>query len=492
MVSTREGLLSQRYLPASVAIYTTVALVAFEGTAVAAALPQVAGDLGRLDLLPWVITIFLFASGVSTVMAGPLIDALGTGRVFRWAVTVFTISGFAAGFAPSMHVLIGIRLVQGAGGGLIVAVGLAAVSLVYPSELAGRAFAANSTVWGVMGAAAPAIAALLLTVASWRWIFFVNLPLGLVSLIAGRKVLPGPAAGGRARLDPLGSILIATFTLSTLLAVDRLSPTSLAWAGLAIAAMASYIWHARRAARPVVKPEHVFGLPYSMIGLTVAAMITAAFASNTYVTLYVSAGRGAGPTLTAWSVFFFTVGWTIGANVSSRLLDRRAESSVMQLGTWFTAPGLVLTAVMVQLDGPLPLVFAGLMSAGLGIGLATNAGLTLLRAVTPAEQIGRAASAHQFIRNQGFTLGSALGGSVLLFSVGSRLGTVEPVQRLLSGDDLSVSGEVSRAVAGGYRNTLVVAVVIAVLSAVPIRVLRNHLAEARAAADLRRAERSSR
>jgi MFS family permease len=485
-VSTREGLLSRRYLPASIAIYTTVSLVAFEGTAVAAALPQMAGELGRLDLLPWVITGFLFASGVSTVMAGPLVDALGTATVFRWAVSVFTIAGLAAGFAPSMSALIAIRLVQGAGGGLIVAVAIAAVSLVFPANMTGRAFAANSTVWGVMGAAAPGIAALLLTVASWRWIFFINLPLGLISLIAGWRVLPPPTVRGKARLDLVGSTLIATFTLSTLMAVDRLSLTSLAWGGLAAAALAGYIWHAGRAERPVVRPEHVFRLPYSMLGLTVTAMITAAFASNTYVTLYVSAARGAGPTLTAWSVFFFTIGWTIGANTSSRLLDSRAESTVMRSGTFFTTPGLALAAVAVTFDWPLAVIFVGLMSAGVGIGLSTNAALTLLRALTPADQIGRAGSAHQFIRNQGFTLGSALGGSVLLFTVGARLGTIEPVQRLLSGDDLAVSDRVAGAVSGGYATTLFVAVSISALAAIPIRVLRRHLTEARSAADLRR------
>lgn len=486
-MSTREGLLSKRYLPASIAIYTTVSLVAFEGTAVAAALPQLAGDLGRLDLLPWVITAFLFASGVSTVLAGPLIDALGTATVFRWAVGVFTVAGFAAGLATSMPMLIAIRLVQGAGGGFIVAVGLAAVSLVYPPELAGRAFAANSTVWGVMGAAAPAIAAVLLTVASWRWIFFVNLPLGAVSLIAGRNVLPPPADRHPPRLDLVGSLMVATFTLSTLLAVDRLSIMSALWAAIAIGALLTYVWHARRVDRPVVRPEHVFRLPYSALGLTVTAMITAAFASNTYVTLYVSTARGAGPTLTAWSVFFFTIGWTIGANVSSRLLDRRAETTVMRLGIFFTTPGLALTAVAAWFELPLPVMFAGLMAGGLGIGLSTNAGLTLLRALTPADQIGRAASAHQFTRNQGFTLGSALGGSVLLFVVGSKLGTIEPVQRLLSGDDLTVGSDVSQAVSVAYATTVSVAVAISLLAVIPIAMLRRHLATARAEADRRRA-----
>jgi len=488
-VSAQGGLLSRRFLGASIAIYTTVALVAFEGTAIAAALPQVAGDLGRLDLLPWIVTAYLFASGVATVMAGPLIDSMGTGRVFVWAVLVFTIAGFSAGLAPSMPALVAIRLVQGFGGGLIIAVGISAVSLVYPAELTGRAFAANSTVWGVMGAAAPAIAALLLAVASWRWIFFINLPLGAVALIAGRRVLPGPTEGEGAKFDPLGSILVAGFTLSTLLAVDRLSARSVWWMGVAGLSIVAYLWHARRTPRPVIRTDHVFHLPYSMLGLSVAALIGGAFAANTYLTLYVSAGKGAGPTMTAWSVFFFTIGWTIGANASSRLLDTRAESTVMRLGTRFTIPGLAIAAAAARLDLVLPFLLAGLWAAGFGIGLSTNAGLTLLRAVTPPGQIGRASSAHQFIRNQGFTLGSALGGSVLLFSVGRTLGTVEPVQRLLAGDDLSVSEGVADAVKNGYTWTLVVAAVLSLGALIPIQILRRHLAAARADADASRPHR---
>jgi MFS family permease len=478
-----QGILSPAYLRASIAIYTTVALVAFEGTAVAAALPQVTGDLGQLELLPWVVTVFLFASGVATVMAGTVVDALGTARVFRWAVLIFSIAGFIAGFAPSMPALIAIRFVQGAGGGMVVAVGLAATSLVYPGTLSGRAFAANSTVWGVMGAAAPAIAAVMLSVASWRWIFFINLPLGAIALIAGWRALPGPKSDQALRLDPAGSVLVAIFTVATLLAVDELSAWSAVWLAVAALSIVLYRKHARRVDRPVVRPEHVFRLPYSMLGLVVAAMITAAFAANVYVTLYVSAGRGAGPTLTAWSVFFFTIGWTLGANTSSRLLDRMAESSVIRLGAMITAPGLAVATVAVWLEAPLPFVFFGLLCGGVGIGLSTNAALTLLRSVTPEDQIGRAAAAHQFIRNQGFTLGSAMGGSVLLFVVGSRLGTVEPVQQLLAGEGPAPGPEVAGSVVAGYATTLLVGLVISLLSVIPVTSLRRHLAAARAVAD---------
>ena len=154
------SVLSRDLLPASIAIFATAALASL---GVAAALPDIAADLGNVSLIPWVITAFLVTSSLATVVAGPFIDAVGVSRMFRLAITMFATMGFAAAFAPSMEVLIALRVLQGAGAGLILATGTAAISLVYPQALVGRAFAANATVWGVMGVAGPAVAALILT-----------------------------------------------------------------------------------------------------------------------------------------------------------------------------------------------------------------------------------------------------------------------------------------------------------------------------------------
>jgi MFS family permease len=146
-----RSILSRQFLPAAVAIFTTVAIVAFEGLAVTAALPELTADLGQVRLLPWVITAFLVSSGVMTAIAGSFIDSLGTSTVFRWATIAFAVSSLAAAWATSMPFLVAARVLQGASGGAIISVGVAAVALVYPSHLMGRAFAANSNVWGVLG-----------------------------------------------------------------------------------------------------------------------------------------------------------------------------------------------------------------------------------------------------------------------------------------------------------------------------------------------------
>ncbi|MGI9609545.1 MAG: MFS transporter, partial [Acidimicrobiia bacterium] len=324
------GLLSPDYRKVSFAIYLGVALVAFEGTAIAAALPQLAADLGRIDLLPWIITAYLFASGLSTIVSGPLVDAIGSRRVFVTGTAIFALSGFAAGLSNSIFILIVLRLIQGAASGGLLAGSISAVNLAYPSSLVPRAFAANSTVWGLMGAAAPALAALLLNIASWRWIFFVNLPLGLMCVMAARDTFPERQEGAESlRLDWVGAGLAGVITLSTIAAVDELGYRSLLLVGVVIAAGALFTMHARRRPQPVLKLEHIAGFPFRDLGLTPTLMIASAFATNIYITLYVSAGRGWSADAAAWAVLFFIVGWTSGANLSSVIQGRMPEVDVM-------------------------------------------------------------------------------------------------------------------------------------------------------------------
>lgn len=473
------GLLSPAHRNLSIAIYTTIALIAFEGTSVAAALPELAADLGDVGRLPWVITAFLFALGLSTLVAGPLVDALGSRTLFFWSALGFAGTGFAAGLAPTLDTLIAIRLAQGATSGVLFAATLAAVNLGFPSGLTARAFAANSTIWGAMGAAAPAIAAVMLSVASWRWIFFVNLPLGAVAVIAGRRAMPERQADAEPlSIDVRGAAFAAVFTLSSIAAVDQLGARSIAFAAVAAISVAGYVWHARRAERPVVALRHITAQPFRSLAVVPSLMLTAAFTTNIYVTVYVAAGRDVSNGVAAFSVLFFTLGWTIGANTSSVLTNRMSPESVMSVGLATAIAGTSVVVAGVGLDGPLPVAFAGLLALGIGIGLTTNASLVILRAATPPAQIGRASAANQFARSQGFTLGAAAGGAILLFVVDRRLGSVDPIRRLLAGDDLDTKtftdAAVAEAVRAGFSAATVTSLVIMVAAIPSMRSLHRH------------------
>ena len=474
------GVLSRPLLPASIAIFTTTALVAFEALAVTAAIPELAADLGGVALLPWVITGYILTSSVSTVIAGPLVDGIGARIVFRWAVGIFVVASVGAAIAPSMPLLVGARVVQGAGAGLISAVGLAAVGLVYPARLVSRAFAANATVWGAMGVAGPGIAAALLTTLNWRWIFLVSVPLGLLALAAGWRVLPGPAGERQVSIDWRGVLLLTLFSIAMVIGVDRLDGWSAAAFVVLLIVGAAYWRHAKRADSPVLRLEHLARQPYLGLALGIGLLLAGAIAAETYVPLYVRGARGAGPALTAWSVLFFTVGWTVGANVAGRLADRVPETSLTMSGFVVTVPALVGLWLAASAEAPLWIVFLLLTLAGTGVGSATNAGLTLLRAATEDQNLGRATAAHQFARSQGFAIGPALGGALILTVVARRVGDVEQVQSMLTGSADGIAGQTSLAIGDGFALAALVGAVIAALGVGPIVGLRKSLAEKRA------------
>jgi MFS family permease len=476
-----SGVLSRQLLPASIAIFTAVALVAFEGLAVAAALPELAAELGGVALLPWTITGFLLTSGIATAVSGPLVDGVGTRTMFRWAVAIFVTASVAAAFAPTMPIMILSRIVQGAGGGMISAVGIAAVGLVYPPHLVSRAFAANATVWGVMGVAAPAIAALMLTVLDWRWIFLVNLPLGLAALAAGWRVLPGPAGQRDRRVDWRGATLVGSITISLAMAVDRLDWTSLLWLTWVVAGAWLYYRHARRHEAPIVWLEHLIRQPYSGLALGIGLLVAGAIAAEVYIPLYVRGVLGAGPALTAWSVLFFTLGWTTGANISGRLTRRIAESALTVSGFGITVPALVIIWLAVTFGLPSAVVFGCLYLAGTGVGISTNSGLTLLRTATPDDQLGRATAAHQVARAQGFTIGAALGGSVILLAVSRVVPDLETVRQLLAGETAEITVVAAQGIADGFGLTALVGAFVVAAGLPAVLRLRRHLAPARIA-----------
>lgn len=476
-----RSVLSRELLPASLAIFSTAALASFEALGVAAALPDIAADLGNVSLLPWVITGYLLTSSLATVVAGPFIDSVGVARMFRLAVVIFASTGFAIALAPSMEVMVALRSLQGVGGGLILATGTSAISLIYPGHLVSRAFAANATVWGVMAVAGPAVAALILTFLSWHWIFYINLPLGLLALYAGWKVMPGPQGEPTGRFDLVGAILLTVLTVATLLAVDALDLISLAWLAVAIAALIAYVRHARASAHPIVRLDHITPQPFRGLALSTALLLTGTMAMSTYIPLYVRAGLEGSPALTAWSVLPLTLGWTCGAIASSRMADRKSESFIVLVGFLVGIPSLALALMGITFNVSIYLKYVVFFTAGLGVGMATNAALTLLRTFAPAAQTGRVISAHLFARNQGFTFGSALGGAVLLFVVTLQLGDLAQVRELISSATGSGPPGAAAAVQRGFAAAVAVGLGTAIIGLFAALRLRRSLAAARVA-----------
>lgn len=461
-----RSILSRDLLPASVAIYTTVAIVAFEGLAVTAALPDLAAELGQVTLLPWVITAFLLASGVATAVAGSFIDSLGVAGVFRWATLAFALSSLAAAAAPSMPLLVAARVFQGASGGALVSVGIGAVALVYPPRLMGRAFAANSNVWGVLGFASPGLAALVLEIGSWRWIFLLMVPICCVALVAGWGTLPGPVEPRPLKVDwpSVGLLVVAVGAL--LGAVSSLSWGSLGMLAVSLVAGVGLWRRMGSDGSTLLDRRFIAGYPYRDLALVSALTLVAAMGVSGYLPVYVRGVRGGSLSAAAWSVLWFTIGWTVAANIAGRVTDRISERTVLRIGALAGVPAMAAALAAIWWSLPLPVLYGTYFLLGMGVGAVTNACLQLVRLAVADRQAGRATSAHAFTRTLGMSVGAGLGGGLILATVANMVGDASAVRAALAGEGSDLAGEGVRALGRGFAVAHLAALVLMVVAAI--------------------------
>jgi MFS family permease len=317
-------------------------------------------------------------------------------------------------------------------------VALAAVGLAYPNRLRPRAFAANSLVWGAMGFGGPVVTAGLLSVAGWRMIFIVQLPITALALAAGWRTLPSTRAKPqRIVLDLRGIALVTALVAASLFAVSQIG---VGWwmAGLgtvaAIAFGAAYWAHSGRVTEPLVARTHITRFPLKRVHITSGLVLIAGLAADNYLPLYMQTTRGRSESFAAFTVIFLTVGWSVAAVVVSRLLERWQEADMILIGSFVMLPAIALGGLSIAFGWPLPLIFLAFFSMGVSIGFVSTSGLTLLQSSADDTEMGRVNSAHQFVRTLCITYGVAIGGAILLLVVDRQTGDVEAVRDALGGD----------------------------------------------------------
>lgn len=437
---------------------TAIAVAAYNNLSVSAALPAIGDDLGNLALLPWIVTIELITAAIAVLAVGPILDSAGTQTVFRWSLVAFTITCVLCAFAPNITTLIVARGLQGLASGAIIANVMTAVGLGVPEALRPRSYAVTSSVWGIMGVGGPAIAAVVLTFTSWSWIFLINLPVAAFAAVVGWNAFPGPTDESKAApADRRGLSIVVAFTLLSLGALSSF----VWWTPIAVAVSAVLVWlyvrHEPNVEPPLLRMRHIVSPAFRTLHATAFLVVMSGIAANTFLPVYVKGARGASTAEAAFAIVFLTVGWTVGAFVSSRISELRSgEDAMVSFAAVFTASATV-AAIAVWLELPLWVVFAAFTTLGSGIGGVSNSGLGVLQTKAVPKEMGRVNSAHQFIRTLGFTYGAALGGAVLFGVVDARLGDVEIVRSLLGDDDVVVDAEIVDALATGFAWSMTLA-----------------------------------
>jgi len=394
-------------------------LAALDQTIVATALPTIAGDLHGLSHLSWVVTAYLLASTVSTPLWGKLGDLYGRKVFFEAAIVIFLIGSALCGLAHSMLMLIAFRAVQGIGGGGLLTGAQTIVADVVPARDRGRYQGLFGSVFGVTSVIGPLIGGFFVDNLSWRWVFYVNLPVGAVALAVVAVVLPGQLRRAQHRIDYLGTALLAGAATSLVL-LTSLGGTTYPWSsapifilgGLAVVLGAAFIWAESRAAEPVV-PLHLFRnrvfSAASGIGFVVGFAL---FGAISYLPQYMQIVKGVSPTVSGLRLLPLMVGLLTTSIVSGRLVSRWGRYRIFPIiGTATMTVGLYLLSHLgVTTSVWLSSLYMLVLGAGIGLSLQVLV-VAVQNAVSYAD-LGAATGGATFFRSIGGSFGTATFGAV--------------------------------------------------------------------------------
>lgn len=354
------------------ALVAGMILAALDQTIVSSALTSIVDDLGDASRLSWIVTGYLLAMAVSTMIQGKLGDLYGRRTMFRIAIVVFMVASLASGLATSVEVLVASRALQGVGAGGLIVLGNGIIGDVVSPRSRGRYEALLSTCFGTAAAAGPLLGGFLSDHLSWRWIFHLNVPVALAALVVASRVLP-PSPRRRGTLDGPGMALtgaiLATLVLAATWADDALWPTLPILAVVVTVLSAALVRVERRAVEPVLPPTllrlRTFQLSMGLAAITGMAM----FATITYLPLYLQAAARMSATTAGLTVASLMVGITAGNTVLGRRLSRTGRYRSLPIaGTSLLVVSFVLLALLGTGTSLWhPLVAMGLVGIGQGL-----------------------------------------------------------------------------------------------------------------------------
>ena len=405
-------------------VMLSVGLVALDSTILATAVPAIVDDLGGFAQFPWLFSIFLLAQAVSVPIFAKLSDQFGRKPVMLFGVGAFVLGSIGCGLAWGMPALIAFRAVQGLGAGAVLPMSMTIIGDLY--SVAERATVQGyvASVWAMSSVVGPTLGGLSVDFASWRWIFWINIPLGAVAAWALVRRFSEQVERRRPTLDLAGAGLLAAGTSLLILGLLQ-GGVSWAWTsvpsvlllGAALALLVGFVLVERRAAEPVL-PGWVFrnrllnttNLASLAVGVMLIGLIS-------YIPLYAQTVLGTSALVAGFAVAALTLGWPIAASLAGRIYLRIGFRSTALIGAAILVGGAAML-VLIAPTSPVWQLAATCFVVGLGLGLATSPTMVAAQSSVDWSERGVVTGTNLFARSMGSALGIAVFGAVVNASLG--------------------------------------------------------------------------
>ncbi|WP_157357264.1 MDR family MFS transporter [Amycolatopsis nigrescens] len=413
-------------------IFTGLALAMFlaslDQTIIATALPAIAGDLGGLDQLSWIITVYHLASAATTPLWGRASDIYGRKKLFISAILVFLLGSVLSGLAQDIGQLIAFRACQGLGAGGMMTLAMAVIADVVSPRERGRYQGYMQLMFTLASVLGPLLGGLLVDVSSWRWVFYVNIPIGAVALGVIIAKLKLPKTRTERALDYSGAVLLTSGVICLLL-VTEWGGRQYSWGsgqilgllGGALVLLVTFILWERRAAEPILPPRLFRNPVFVVVTITLFLATCMLFAVLMFTPLFLQIVVGSSATSSGLLLLPMTVGITISTVLSGRLIARTGRYR------HFPVIGLAIATVVIFLLSRITestsqlVVMLYMLLFGAGFGLVTQVLVIAVQNGAERQDIGIATASANFFRSLGASIGAAVFGSIFAAGLNSSL-----------------------------------------------------------------------
>ncbi|MFF9129904.1 DHA2 family efflux MFS transporter permease subunit [Streptomyces sp. NPDC014806] len=426
--SAQQEHVSRNVLVSIGALLLGMLLAALDQTIVSTALPTIVSDLGGLEHLSWVVTAYLLASTAATPLWGKLGDQYGRKKLFQTAIVIFLVGSALCGMAQNMPELIVFRAVQGLGGGGLMVLSMAIVGDVVSPRERGRYQGLFGAVFGATSVLGPLLGGLFTEHLSWRWVFYINLPVGVVALAVIATALHIPRKATPHVIDYLGTFLIASVATCLVLVAslggttwDWGSPQIVGLAVLGVALAGAFVAVERRAAEPVL-PLKLFRIRTFTLSAVISFIVGfAMFGAMTYLPTFLQVVQGVSPTLSGVHMLPMVFGLLLSSTLSGQIVSRTGRWKVFPItGTAVTTIGLLLLHRLDEHSSTAEMS-AYFFVFGLGLGLVMQVLVLIVQNAVSYEDLGVATSGATFFRSIGASFGVAIFGTVFASRLGDKL-----------------------------------------------------------------------